>query len=74
MILSLKLKIIIVLFITACSSNKVTKNHGFISLDNKFENVIINKSNKNDIITNENAINNNENATNKNATKAMKML
>ena len=37
-------------FITACTSNKVTKNHGFISLDNKLENIIINKSNKNDII------------------------
>ena len=42
--------LIIVLFITACSSNKVSKNHGFISLENKLENVVINKSNKNDII------------------------
>ena len=44
--------LLIILFITACSSNKVTKNHGFISLDNKLENIIINKSNKNDIIKN----------------------
>ena len=44
------LLIIIVFFITACSSNKVSKNHGFISLENKLENIIINKSNKNDII------------------------
>ena len=44
------LLIIIIFFITACTSNKVTKNHGFISLDNKLENIIINKSNKNDII------------------------
>tara|TARA_B100001248_G_scaffold169461_1_gene128368 strand:+ start:1601 stop:2062 length:462 start_codon:yes stop_codon:yes gene_type:complete len=44
------LLILIIFFITACSSNKVTKNHGFISLDNKLENIIINKSNKNDII------------------------
>ncbi len=42
--------LIIVLFITACSSNKVSKNHGFISLENKLEDIIINKSNKNDII------------------------
>ncbi len=42
--------VIFIFFITACTSNKVTKNHGFISLDNKFENIIINKSNKNDII------------------------
>ena len=44
------LLILIIFFITACSSNKVTKNHGFITLDNKLENIIINKSNKNDII------------------------
>ena len=42
--------LIIVFFITACSSNKVSKNHGFISLENKLENIAINKSNKNDII------------------------
>ena len=46
------LLIIFIFFITACSSNKVTKNHGFISLDKKMESIIINKSNKNDIITN----------------------
>ena len=39
-----------VFFITACSSNKVSKNHGFISLENKSEKIVINKSNKNDII------------------------
>ena len=42
--------LLIILFITACSSNKVSKNHGFISLENKLENIAINKSNKNDII------------------------
>ena len=42
--------LIFVLFITGCSSNKVSKNHGFISLDNKLEKIVINKSNKNDII------------------------
>ena len=44
------LLLLIVFFITACSSNKVSKNHGFISLENKLENIVINKSNKNDII------------------------
>tara|TARA_Y100001958_G_C20781962_1_gene253220 strand:- start:55 stop:516 length:462 start_codon:yes stop_codon:yes gene_type:complete len=42
--------LLIIFFITACSSNKVTKNHGFISLESKLESIIINKSNKNDII------------------------
>ena len=44
------LLLLIVFFITACSSNKVSKNHGFISLENKLKNIVINKSNKNDII------------------------
>ena len=42
--------LIFIFLITACSSNKVSKNHGFISLENKLENIEINKSNKNDII------------------------
>ena len=42
--------LLIILFITGCSSNKVSKNHGFISLDNKLEKIVINKSNKNDTI------------------------
>ena len=42
--------LIFVFFIIGCSSNKVSKNHGFISLDNKLEKIVINKSNKNDII------------------------
>ena len=42
------LLLLIVFFITACSSNKASKNHGFISLENKLENIVINKSNKND--------------------------
>ena len=44
------LLLLVVFFITACSSNKVSKNHGFISLENKSEKIVINKSNKNDII------------------------
>ena len=46
------LLLLIVFFITACSSNKVSKNHGFISLENKLDRIVINKSNKNDIIEN----------------------
>ena len=42
--------IIIISILTACTSNKVSKNHGFISLENKLEEIVINKSNKNDII------------------------
>ena len=44
--------IILVFFITGCGSNKASKNHGFISLERKFEKIIINKSNKNYLITN----------------------
>ena len=39
-----------ILFITSCSSNKMSKNHGFISLESKFQKVIAKKSNKNDLI------------------------
>ncbi len=46
------LLLLILFLITACSSNKVSKNHGFISLESKLDNIIINKSNKNDIIEN----------------------
>ena len=42
--------IIIFLFILNCSSNKVSNNHGFISLQTKFEKITINKTNKNDIM------------------------
>ena len=38
------------LLITNCSSIKVSNNHGFSSLDDKFEKIIINKTNKNDIL------------------------
>ena len=37
-------------FIVNCSTNKVSNNHGFTSLQAKFEKVIVNKTNKNDII------------------------
>ena len=42
--------IFIFLFTLNCSSNKVSNNHGFISLQAKFENITVNKTNKNDII------------------------
>ena len=38
------------LFIVNCSTNKVSNNHGSISLQSKFEKININKSNKNDIL------------------------
>ena len=45
---------LIILFIIAsgCKANKVSKNHGFISLETKFEKIQINKTNKNDLIKN----------------------
>ena len=42
--------IIFFLFIVNCSSNKVSINHGFISLQAKYEKIKINKTNKNDIV------------------------
>ena len=42
--------IFFLLLITNCSSNKVSNNHGFSSLDTKFEKIIVNKTNKNDIL------------------------
>ena len=42
--------ILFLLFTLNCSSNKVSNNHGFASLETKFEKIIINKTNKNDII------------------------
>ena len=41
--------IFLLLFIVNCSSNKVSNNHGYTSLQEKFEKITINKSNKNDI-------------------------
>ena len=38
------------LFTLNCSTNKVSNNHGFNSLHTKYEKIIINKTNKNDII------------------------
>jgi len=41
--------IFLLLFIFNCSSNKVSKNHGYTSLQEKFQKITVNKSNKNDI-------------------------
>ena len=43
--------VLIVLITFGCSSNKVSNNHGFISLQAKFDKIQINKTNKNDIIS-----------------------
>ncbi len=42
--------ILLFLFTFNCSSERMTNNHGFSSLQVKFEKIKINKSNKNDIL------------------------
>ena len=42
--------IILLIITTSCSGNKISNNHGFVSLENKFEKIVINKTNKNDLI------------------------
>ena len=42
--------IILFLFTLNCSTNKVSNNHGFKSLEGKFDKIIVNQTNKNDII------------------------
>ena len=41
--------IFLLLFIVNCTSNKVSNNYGYTSLQEKYEKITINKSNKNDI-------------------------
>jgi len=43
--------ILLFLFTLNCTTNKVSKNHGFKSLDQRFEKIVLNKTNKNDIIS-----------------------
>ena len=43
--------IFIFIFILSCSTNKVVKNHGVLSLESKSKKIYINKSNANDIIS-----------------------
>ena len=45
------LLIIIFLFIINCSAKKVSKNHGFTSLEKKYTKIELNITNKNDLIT-----------------------
>ena len=42
--------ILILLVTIGCSANKVSKNHGYKSLDIKYKKIQVNKSNKNDLI------------------------
>ena len=47
----MKILFILLLLVTlSCSTNKVSDNHGFISLQEKFEKITINQTNKNDIL------------------------
>ena len=41
---------ILVIFISNCSLNKVVKHHGVHFLDKKQENLVLNSTNKNDIL------------------------
>lgn len=41
---------ILVLLTVSCSTNKVSKNHGYKSLETKYEKIKINVNNKNDIV------------------------
>ena len=43
--------ILLFLFTLNCTTNKVSKNHGFKSLDQRFEKIVLNQTNKNDIIS-----------------------
>ena len=42
--------LLLFLFTLNCSINKVSKNHGFKSLEQRFEKIVVNKTNKNDMI------------------------
>ena len=42
--------IIALIFIVSCSTNKVKNNHGVLSLNNKFNKIVVEKSNSNDIL------------------------
>ena len=40
----------IVVFLASCTQNKVTSNHGILSLEKKYNEIFIKKTNKNDIL------------------------
>ena len=44
------LLILFCLFITNCTTNKVVKNHGTLSLEKKYNKIIASQSNRNDVI------------------------
>ena len=47
----MRLILICIIFLTVnCSSNKISKRHGSVSLEGKFEKIQVNKTNKNDVI------------------------
>ena len=43
--------ILLFLFTLNCTTNKVSKNHGFKLLEQRFDKIIINQTNKNDIMS-----------------------
>ena len=45
-----KLIISLFIFLVSCSSDKVSKNHGFRYLESKYEKITLNQTNKNDIL------------------------
>ena len=42
--------IIVFILISSCSTNKVVKNHGTSFIKNKSMDLVVNKSNKNDVL------------------------
>ena len=47
----MKIILIFLLFFTlGCNTNKVRKNHGVLSLENKYNKIFINKTNSNDLV------------------------
>ena len=46
----MKIIFILLIFITSCTTNKVVKNHGNSFIKSKSEELIVNKSNKNDVL------------------------
>ena len=42
--------IIVFILISSCSTNKVVKNHGTSFIKNKSKDLVVNKSNKNDVL------------------------
>ena len=42
--------LLFLILLSSCSGNKVSKNHGVLSLEDKTNKIVLNKSNKNDIL------------------------